>query len=617
VRGLSVTQGTKSAPVKAAPGRGAGRLLRAFLAGVLALLILRWALPGLFPAVTRALFGGGHGWLSAVVLGMALLFAPLLLFAAWLVRRTERRGRQVEQELRASIQRYSSMVATAMDAIITLDSGQRVVVFNAAAEKMFGVPAMEAIGRPLDRFLPPDARPHHAGYVHAFGKSGVTTRSMTSPAILTALRANGESFPIEATISHANSDGQILYTVILRDISARLRAEEHLKQVQRVEAIGRLAGGIAHDFNTLLSVILGYAELLMGELDEGDTRHARAFQIKSAAEAGALLTRQLLAFSRHQPVAPQVIDLRALLRSMTPMVERLLRADIELSVNHGDAPCPVKADPGQMQQLVLNLAANAADAMPRGGRISLELRAVELDAAYVQQHPSVRVGRYVMFSVGDTGTGMDRETAAHIFEPFFTTKAAGKGTGLGLATVYGIVRANNGDIWVYSEPGLGTIFKVYLPLVSEGEHAAGAPRPATAPELVRGGGETILLVEDSAALRELGRVILAREGYHVLAAEDGDAASKVAAAYPGTIHLLLTDVVMPRMRGPELAVLLLQSRPDMGVVFLSGYADLATLRPDGAAAVELVEKPYTAEALLLAVRRVLASCAQRRLPPTA
>ncbi len=614
---MGSNQGTKSAPVKAAPQRGVRRLLFALLLGVLALLALRWILPGLIPLVARLVLGTGSYWLAAAVLGMALLFTPLLVLAAWLLHRTERRGLQVEQELRSSIQRYSSVVATAMDAILTLDSEQRVIVFNAAAEKMFGVPAIEAIGRPLDRFLPAQTRASHAGHIQRFGQSGVTTRSMTSPAVLTALRANGESFPIEATISHVSTGGQTLYTVILRDISARLRAEEHLKQVQRVEAIGRLAGGIAHDFNTLLSVILGYAELLQGELSVDDARHARASQIKSAAEAGALLTRQLLAFSRHQPVTPEVLDLGELLGNMLPMIERLLRADIELSVRKGDEACPVKADPGQMQQLVLNLAANAADAMPQGGRISMEVRAVELDTAYVAQHPVVKVGRYAMLSVGDTGTGMDRETAAHIFEPFFTTKDVGKGTGLGLATVYGIVRASGGDIWVYSEPGVGTIFKVYLPLASARELAAQAQPRAASPELLRGGGETILLVEDSASLRELGRVILTREGYQVLVAEDGDAALDVAAAYAGTIHLLLTDVVMPRMRGPELAQRLIALRPGMGVVFLSGYADLAALHPVGVAAVELVEKPYTAEALLMAVRRVLVACDHPAVPPTA
>ena len=614
---MGSNQETKTTPAKAPPERGVPRLLRALLMGVLFLLVLRWMLPGLVPLVSRVVLGTGREWLAAALLGTALLFVPLLVFAAWLLRRTERRGLQVEHELRASTQRYSSVVATAMDAILTLDSEQRIIVFNAAAEKMFGVPAIEAIGRPLDRFLPADARTRHAGHIQRFGQSGVTTRSMTSPAMLTALRASGESFPIEATISHVTTGGQLLYTVILRDISARLRAEEHLKQVQRVEAIGRLAGGIAHDFNTLLSVILGYSELLQSELDKSDARHAQASQIKSAAEAGALLTRQLLAYSRHQPMAPEVIDLGELLEQMTPMIERLLRADIELSVRRGDGPCKVKADPGQMQQLVLNLAANAADAMPKGGRISLEVRAVELDAAYFAQHPAVKAGRYVMLSVGDTGTGMDRETAAHIFDPFFTTKEVGKGTGLGLATVYGIVRSSGGDIWVYSEPGIGTIFKVHLPMASASEQTAQARPEAPPAAALHGGGETILLVEDSAALRELGRVILSREGYQVLVAEDGDAAIDVAQAYSGTIHLLLTDVVMPRMRGPELAKQLVALRPGMGVVFLSGYADLAALHPEGAVAVELVEKPYTTDALLTAVRRVLSTCDHLPSPPAA
>ncbi len=254
---------------------------------------------------------------------------------------------------------------------------------------------------------------------------------------------------------------------MIQNLTERKRAEEQLKQAQRMEAIGRLAGGVAHDFNTLLNVMLGYSELLLTELPEGDERRERVLQIKNSGEAGAMLTKQLLAFSRKQAVAQEVLDLREVASKMTPILGRLLRDDIELTVKCCDEPCPVKVDPGQIQQLVLNLAANAGDAMPDGGHLDIEVRAVELDETYVQQHPTLNVGSYAMLAISDSGTGMDAETVAHIFEPFFTTKESGKGTGLGLATVYGIAKRNGGDIWVYSEPGVGTIFKVFLPLSAE------------------------------------------------------------------------------------------------------------------------------------------------------
>ncbi len=688
--------------------------------------------------VFKTLQGGSYGSsLTAfcVALVPVLTLVPMVLLGAAQFRRMERERAQSEQELRISTQRFSSVVASAMDAIITLDESQRIIVFNKAAENMFGCPSWEVLGKPLDRFLPSQCREHHQGHVQRFGEAGITTRTMFSPGVLSGLRANGEEFPIEATISQVQVAGQKLYTVILRDITGRVRdeetlrqsearfrsiyeqaavgisqialdgrllmvnaalcnmlgyeenellgrkidditqpddhareavllnamllehrrsyelekryrhrdgspvwvhvtssmvsgpaaeplyrisviqnltdrkhAEELLKQAQKMEAIGRLAGGVAHDFNTLLNVMLGYSELLLAELPEEDRRRERVQQIKNSAEAGAMLTRQLLAFSRKQASAEEVLDLREVASKMTPILERLLRDDIELTVKCGAQSCLVKVDPGQIQQLVLNLAANAGDAMPNGGQLNIEVRAVELDETYIRQHPTLTVGRYAMLAISDSGTGMDAETVAHIFEPFFTTKDAGKGTGLGLATVYGIAKRNGGDIWVYSELGVGTIFKVLLPLSMEA-------MPKQEPETQRssassGGGETILLVEDSAALRELTKVILQRDGYNVLEAEDGVAALDLSRLYPAPIHLVLTDVVMPRMRGPQLAVEIVTHRPGIAVVFLSGYTEEAVSQADGISGCTLVEKPYTADALLHSIRRVL----DNRLP---
>lgn len=682
--------------------------------------------------IARVYRSGSYGSALMVFLFMVAplaTFVPLILFIASLLSRMERDRIQSEGQLRLSTQRFSSVVGSAMDAIITLDESLRIVVFNEAAEKTFDCPAWEALGAPLDRFLPEQYRKTHPEYVHKFGETGVTTRSMVAPSILCAVRANGEEFPIEATISHVQVAGKKLYTVILRDITERKRAEEtlrqsearfrsiyeqaavgieqvaldgrllmvnaalcrmlgyeesellgkstqeithtedharevellkamelghshsyeiekrylhrdgslvwvnvtssvvsdssgapvcrisviqdvterkkteeQLKQAQKLEAIGRLAGGVAHDFNTLLNVMLGYSELLLAELPANDPLRERVIQIKNSGLAGAMLTKQLLAFSRKQAIAQEVMDLREVASKLTPILGRLLRDDIELTVRCSEEGCPVKVDPGQMQQLVLNLVANAGDAMPDGGQLGIEVRAVDLDKAYVQQHPALKVGRYAMLAISDSGMGMDAETVAHIFEPFFTTKGVGKGTGLGLATVYGIVKRNGGDIWVYSEPGVGSTFKVYLPFTTE---PLKQTEVVTVKQRASGGGETILLVEDSAALRELTKVILVRDGYNVLEAEDGVAAMETSKNFQGVIHLLLTDVVMPRMRGPQLAEHIVKQRPVIAVVFLSGYTEEAIAQSDGITGFTLVEKPYTADALLRSIRRTL------------
>jgi PAS domain S-box-containing protein len=709
-------------------GQVARRLLPAaiFLPFTASLLILKMYQAGIYGSMLMVFL---------FVLAPVAVFVPLVLVGATLLSRMEFERKRSEEQLRISTQRFSSVVESAMDAIIMLDENQRVIVFNQAAEKMFGCFAWDALGKPLDRFLPAEFRHAHHEHVRRFGEAGITSRSIASPGTLIALRANGEQFPIEATISQVQVAGQKLYTVILRDIterkcaeeslrqsearfrsiyeqaavgiqqvslagqllmvngamcsmlgyeesellgkkvadiidpddhsrkadlvdalqrerrrsyeiekryrhrdgspvwvhvtssmvsgpdgaplywisviqdlSERKRAEAQLKQAQRMEAIGRFAGGVAHDFNTLLNVMLGYSELLLAELPFGGHHRERVLQIKNSADAGALLTKQLLAFSRKQAVAQEVIDLREAASKMMPLLGRLLRDDIQLKVKCSERPCPVKVDPGQIQQLVLNLAANAGDAMPDGGRLDIEVKAVEMDESCVQQHPTLSVGSYAMLAISDSGTGMDAETLVHIFEPFFTTKELGKGTGLGLATVYGIARSNGGDIWVYSEPGGGTIFKVYLPLSADRPHKAEIVLPKATSH--QGNGETILIVDDSTALRELTKVILMRAGYNILEAEDGVAALEVSRGYQGVIDLVLTDVVMPRMRGPDLVERIVEQRPGIAVVFLSGYADEATLS-DGMNGFMLVEKPYSADALLHSIRSTLDDSSSR------
>jgi PAS domain S-box-containing protein len=506
---------------------------------------------------------------------------------------------QSDADLRERETRLEGIISSAMDAIISVDENRRIILFNRAAEKMFLCDAAKALGSSLDQFIPVSLREAHGQHFLRFASEGHTSRSMTSPAMLNALRANGEEFPIEATISQVEAAGQKLYTVILRDITERKSLEHQLQQARKLEAIGRLAGGVAHDFNTLLNVMLGHAELLDHELAADDPRRERVHQIETAAQMSAGLTKQLLTFSRKQPIVPRVIDLCEAVVRLEPMLRRVVREDIELDLQLPSKPCPVKVDPGQMHQVLLNLAANARDAMPCAGVLTISVGPVELDNLHPLRAPELPRGRYISLAVTDTGTGMDAATAASIFEPFFTTKAPGTGTGLGLATVYGIVKQSGGEISVQSELGSGSTFRILLP-ASDEKIAALEEEPHVVLPVASRGNETILLAEDSTPLRELTRELLAREGYNLLVASDGTEALDVCTA-AARVDLLLTDIVMPGLRGPELVEKIRQRRPEMRVVYLSGYAE-ESLRIDGAL---VLEKPYNAERLYRTVRHAL------------
>jgi CheY-like chemotaxis protein len=359
---------------------------------------------------------------------------------------------------------------------------------------------------------------------------------------------------------------------------------------------------VAHDFNNLLGVITGYGEIVHRALGAEDPLRAKVGQILKAAQSAAGLTRQLLAFSRRQLLQPKVLDLNAVVADMEEMLRRLIGEDVELTTVL--APClgSVRADPGQIEQVIMNLAVNARDAMPDGGRLTIESRNIELDAAQAAARPPSRAGSYVMVAVTDTGFGMDAATQARIFEPFFTTKEVGKGTGLGLATVYGIVKQSEGYIWVYSEVGVGTTFKVYLPRIDQ---AAAPARLQESGPLLRG-SETVLLVEDEASLRDLLRETLASQGYSVLVARNGAEAQQAAQAHAGVIDILVTDVIMPGMTGPRMADLVRPTRPDMKVVFMSGYSDESVTRHGliGPGRTFL-SKPFGPETFLRTVRRTL------------
>ena len=417
-------------------------------------------------------------------------------------------------------------------------------------------------------------------------------------------RKDGKSVPVECVSTPVFDEGGTVegIVVVFQDISDRRRLEETVQQSQKLEAIGRLAGGVAHDFNNILGVITGYGELMGRQLDDGHPARPRLEQMLKAAERAAALTRQLLAFSRKQVTQPRILDLNVVTSDLEKMLRRVIGEDVELEVRPGKGLGAVKADPTQVEQVVMNLVVNARDAMPKGGMLTLELANVEFDRAYAAEHPPAEAGRFVMLAVSDTGVGMDAEIQKRIFDPFFTTKPLGEGTGLGLATVYGIVKQSGGHIWVYSELGRGTTFKVYLPRVDEPVEAA-----ATAPALAAPrGNETVLVVEDTESLREMVREVLEERGYTLLQAADGEQALSLALRHQGPIHLLLTDVVMPKMGGPDLAARLKSLRPEMQTLFMSGYTDGALSRQGIlGGSTTLLEKPFTTEGLARAVRAAL------------
>ena len=387
------------------------------------------------------------------------------------------------------------------------------------------------------------------------------------------------------------------------------RFEVQLRQGQKMAAIGRFAGGVAHDFNNLLSVILGYSDMLLADLKQDDPVRADILEVRLAAKRGADLCQQLLLFSQHRVAEPAVLDLNEVLRQMEKMLGCVLGAEVEVVTLAGPSLGRVRADRGHVEQIVMNLVVNARDAMPNGGKLTLETANVQLTEEYAHAHDGVLAGRYVMLAVTDNGIGMDRETQARVFEPFFTTKDRGKGTGLGMSTVFGIVQQSGGSLWLYSEPGIGTTVKVYLPRVDDApDHVA-----IVTPPLTLRGVETVLLVEDDDQVRAVVHGILRKSGYNVLEARNAGEAILHSEKFPSVIHLLLTDVVMPQISGPELAQRLLASRPDMKVLCMSGYTEDSVLRHGLVdATMAYIQKPITPEALARKVRLVLEGAPTKR-----
>ncbi len=480
------------------------------------------------------------------------------------------------------------------------DGTHQIVFVNEAFERHTGWLRDEVIGMPSTLLDGPRTDQNVIARVREHLRRGASVR-----ADVLHYTKEGREYWVELVIVPVYNGAGVHthWVAVHRDISERKLLEEQLFQSQKMEAVGRLAGGIAHDFNNVLTAISGFSELLLEELPAGEGPHEEVQQIRAAAARATALTRQLLAFSRKQIMRPRTVNVASLVRDMERLLERAITEEITIRMHIADHTPPVLADPVQLEQVLLNLTVNAAEAMPDGGVLTIEVSDVALGESYAHRHHGVLPGHYVCLVVSDSGVGMDRITRERIFEPFFTTKSGG--TGLGLSTVYGIVRQSGGHIWVYSEAGVGSTFKIYLP-VATGE-APLEPEGVRETEAI-GGSETVLIVEDEALVRDVTRAMLSRRGYRVLVAKDGEHALAVAANHMGVIDLLLTDVIMPRANGRRVAEQLRMMRPELRVVYMSGYTEDAIVHHGVLeAGIVLLEKPFTEQALARTVREVLDS----------
>ncbi len=465
---------------------------------------------------------------------------------------------------------------------------------NGAARTLYGYSSEEFRGMSLARIHPPEEIPRLA--------QELESSPQTAPVAWHHRASDGRELEIEMAMHEIMYAGRKAHLAILIDITGHRKLESQLRQAQKMEAVGMLAGGVAHDFNNLLTIITGYSQLILNSLGPRDPNRHSAEQIMKAGERAAALTQQLLAFSRRQILQPKVLDLNKLVTGLSTMLQRLIGEDVDLRLVLPADLGRVNADPGQVEQVIMNLVVNARDAMPKGGVLTVETGNIELDDAYVGRHMAVKPGPYIRLAVSDTGSGMDKATQDRLFEPFFTTKVPGRGTGLGLSTVFGIVKQSGGSLEVYSEPGRGTTVKVYLPRIDQ-------PVVAETPKMKRRvgrGSETILVVEDDEMVRTLVRETLEADGYKVLDSADPLDARRIAVNHKTSIELLITDVVMPKLSGRELADQILQSRPALKVLYMSGYTDNAILN-SGLLQKEVafLQKPFTPAALTEKVREVL------------
>lgn len=507
-------------------------------------------------------------------------------------KRSEEAVRQANETLRAVIE-------TSPLAIYTLDLEGIVRTWNSSARKMFGYSQEEVIGMPLPAIFPDE--------VSSFRKRLNDLINGESQAGSEERRRCKDKNTIDVSFWTAplrDAEGAVTGVVeVVADNTERKRLEEQFRQAQKMEAVGRLAGGVAHDFNNLLTVITGYCQMLLDRFPIGDSTRDDMLQVLKAADRATTLTRQLLAFSRKQIVQPKVVELAGLVADMQQMLKRLLGVNIELTITTESGLGKIRVDPGQLEQVIVNLVVNARDAMPDGGRLAIHLRNVDLDSESGTREMPIRKGSYVVLEVVDTGTGMDAETQSHLFEPFFTTKEKGRGTGLGLSTSYGIVKQNHGEILARSEIGVGSAFSIYLPRIDEPSTLDSGHTVSLRPTR---GAETILVAEDEDGVRHIVTQMLREQGYTVLPANGGAEALRIAQTHAGPLQLLVSDVMMPRMSGPELAQRLRGMRPEMRVLFVSGYTDGEIVREgELEPGTDFLQKPFTREQLANKVREVL------------
>jgi len=505
-----------------------------------------------------------------------------------------RKGR----ELRDSQNRLALIVDSSQDAIIGKNLDGIITHWNRGAEQMYGYTAQEMAGRSITALCPKDRVDEIPGILDRI-RQGERVEYFESVRVT----KDGQRLNVSISVSPIHdAEGKVVgASAIARNITAQKKIEDQLRHSQKMEAVGRLAGGVAHDFNNLLGIVTACSELLRVRVDDNCLEYID--NIREAAKRGASLTRQLLAFSRRQPVQAQLLDLNERLTEVSRLLRPLMGDDVEITLLPRSATAIVEADAGQLDQIVINLAVNARDAMPHGGRLIIETGVFDFDEAFAREHPAMTSGRYVMMAISDSGIGMDEATRSRIFEPFFTTKEMGKGTGLGLATVYGIVKQSGGDIWVYSEPDRGTTFKIYLP---SAEHKLGiAAETKAEAKPPRREGVTVLLAEDDVIMRRLTRKMLEEHGYTVLEADDGKSALDALITDQAAIDLVLTDVVMKEMTGPELVLRLMDTHPAMKVVYMSGYTGDLVANQGLESRNRLLEKPFTRAELLKTIDAVL------------
>ncbi len=516
-------------------------------------------------------------------------------------RANEELHRRTTEQLGEYRTRLASIIDSSEDAIIGKDLDGTITSWNKGAERIYGYTPEEVVGKSISLLAPSD-RPDEIPEILRKIARGESTEHYESVRVA----KDGRQLNVSISVSPLRSaNGDIVgASAIARDITAQKKTEGQLHQSQKMEAIGRLAGGVAHDFNNILGIINACAEFLRDRIDPVAGPLQYVENIRKATERGSALTRQLLTFSRSSAIQPRILDLNERLKDVSKLLRPLMGDDVEILIVSKSPAAVVEADPGQLDQIVVNLAVNARDAMPRGGKFILETRTERFDEAFADQHQNMPAGKYILLAVSDTGSGMDEATVSRIFEPFFTTKEIGKGTGLGLATVYGIVKQSAGHIMVYSEPGHGTTFKIYLP---SADHKIGLDaNPEVEAVSSKRHGSTIMLVEDDEIMRGLTKQLLEEHGYTVIDTDDGQSALQWLETHSDPIDLLLTDVVMRRMSGPELAQRLNSSRPHLKVIYMSGYTgELIAEREVLSRGITLLEKPFSRTALLNTIHKTL------------